>query len=97
MININFTLTYFELYILILTLSTFLLYTFDKLQALRSGTNVSRVSEQTLLLIALLGGSIGAILAMMIFRHKIKKVSFLIEFGVVVVIQISLGYYLYTR
>ncbi|MDD2698107.1 MAG: DUF1294 domain-containing protein [Arcobacteraceae bacterium] len=97
MININFTLTYFELYILILTLSTFLLYTFDKLQALRSGINVSRVSEQTLLLIALLGGSIGAILAMMFFRHKIKKTSFLIKFGIVIVIQISLGYYLYTR
>ena len=97
MININFTLTYFELYILILTLSTFLLYTFDKLQALRNGTNVSRVSEQTLLLIALLGGSIGAILAMMIFRHKIKKTSFLIKFGIVIVIQISLGYYLHTR
>ncbi|MCK5111027.1 MAG: DUF1294 domain-containing protein [Arcobacteraceae bacterium] len=94
MININFTLTYFELHLLFVNISTFLIYGFDKIQAIRTAKKLSRVSEFNLLLLALLGGSIGSLVAMILFRHKIKKLSFIVKFIVVILIQV-MGYYLF--
>ena len=45
----------------------------DKLQAIRGGR---RVSERTLLLLALGGGLPGALVAMGLFRHKTAKTAF---------------------
>ena len=71
-----------------------ILYGYDKLQAIRSSKNISRVSENKLLLITLLGGTIGALLSMLIFRHKIKKTSFMIKFSIVVILQ-AIGIFIY--
>lgn len=38
---------------------------------------------------SLLGGSVGAILGMLIFNHKISKVSFCLKLLVIILIQIS--------
>lgn len=52
-----------------------------------------RISERTLLGISFLGGSIGSAVAMLIFRHKISKTSFLLKFGGIVLIQAALIYF----
>ena len=71
-----------------------ILYGYDKFQAIKSSKNISRVSENKLLLITLLGGTIGALLSMLIFRHKIKKPSFMIKFSIVVILQ-AIGIFIY--
>ncbi len=94
MININFTLSYLEIYLLLINIFSFGLYGYDKLQAIRDKKYIQRISEQTLLNIALMGGTIGATFSMILFRHKIKKLSFIIKFIVVVLVQIAISYYL---
>ena len=71
----------------------FSLYFIDKLKA---RTNSWRIRERTLLLLALTGGSIGAALAMKLFRHKTRKDSFLIWFVVIVAAQTIILIYLPT-
>ena len=88
MIHIDFTLTYKELYFILINVFTFILYSFDKLQAMRVEKNISRVSELRLLFFTFVGGTVGSILAMVIFRHKIKKFSFLWKFILVCILQI---------
>jgi len=90
MVHIDFTLTYIELYLIVINILSFTLYSFDKLQAIREDKNISRVPELKLLLSTLIGGTIGSILAMLFFRHKIKKFSFLWKFVVVILLQIVL-------
>lgn len=87
MISVNFTLTYFQIYIISISLVSFIFYAYDKFQSLKSLKNIQRVSEKKLLLTTLLGGTIGSLVAMFTLRHKIKKISFIIKFSVVVIIQ----------
>ena len=93
MININMTLSYFELYLILISTASFLLYAYDKLQALKNSKNITRVSEKKLLLSSLIGGSVGSLLAMLIFRHKIKKASFIIKFSIVIILQVVAIYF----
>ncbi|MDF1879132.1 DUF1294 domain-containing protein [Sulfurimonas sp. SAG-AH-194-C20] len=96
MLHIDFTLTYVELYFLLISTFSFILYAYDKLQALKNTQNVSRVSEKNLLFSSFTGGTIGSLLSMFMFRHKIRKTSFVIKFSIVVIIQLILIYlYLY--
>ena len=72
----------------------FTLYAYDKVQALK---NERRVSENKLLFFALISGTIGSILSMLLFRHKIKKPSFMIKFSIIVVLQILVIYFYITK
>ncbi len=83
-------LSYLQIYLIVINILTFMLYGYDKLKSLIHIKNISRVSENKLLLTALLGGTFGSLLAMLLFRHKIKKPSFIIKFSLVVIIQIAL-------
>ena len=49
-----------------------------------------RIKESTLLILALIGGSIGAILGMYIFHHKTQKARFYIGIPIIIVLQILL-------
>ena len=49
-----------------------------------------RIKESTLLTLALIGGSIGAIVGMYTFHHKTKKPRFFIGIPVMIVLQILL-------
>jgi len=93
MIDINFSLTYLELYLVIINTVTIIIYGMDKLRAIIKSSH-NRISENILLLSALIGGTVGAIITMIFFRHKIKKLSFILKFIVVIIIQSTLWYYL---
>lgn len=75
---------------LIINLFSGIMFGLDKRKAV---LHRRRIPETTLLGISFLGGSIGAILAMLIFRHKISKTSFLLKFGFIVLIQVALIYF----
>jgi uncharacterized membrane protein YsdA (DUF1294 family) len=52
-----------------------------------------RVSERNLLLSSAIGGTIGSGLAMLIFRHKTSKMSFLWKFFIIGILQVFLVYF----
>lgn len=62
-----------------LTVVAFLAFGYDKWRARREG---ERVSEARLLWLSALGGWLGGLLGMMIFRHKTAKGSFKLKFAI---------------
>lgn len=75
------------LYILLINAATFVLYGLDKKLA-RSGA--ARVPEYFLLLVGFAGGTLAAILAQQMFRHKTKKLSFQFKFWALTMVQLML-------
>ena len=63
------------IYLLILNLTAFFLMGIDKLCAIR---NRQRIPERRLFLFAAIGGSVGALIGMHLFRHKTRHNSFVI-------------------
>ena len=55
--------------------------------------------EAVLLALTLFGGTIGAILGMLVFRHKTAKRSFQVKLGLVIVVQVLLiiAYYVWLK
>ena len=49
-----------------------------------------RVPERVLLGLTLVGGSPGALVGMVAFRHKTRKGSFLVRLGLVLLVQVAL-------
>lgn len=82
-----FMLKYFIIYLILINLIAFLAMYIDKRKAKYGKW---RIPEQTLFILALIGGSIGAIAGMYTFRHKTKKLRFTIVFPVILVMQIIL-------
>lgn len=72
-------------YFLILNVIGFLLNAFDKLQA---KSHKQRIPETTLLTFVFFGGTVGSGLAMLLFRHKTSKTSYLLKFWLIVILQI---------
>ena len=71
-----------------LNLLAFLLCGIDKWKAKKGRW---RIPEKTLFLLALLGGSIGLLLGMKVFRHKTKHKSFTIGVPAILVLQLGLA------
>ena len=69
-------------------LLAFGLFAVDKRAAIQGG---SRIPENTLLLVSLLGGSPGVLAAQQLFRHKTRKQPFLTRFWMVVAFQVVLA------
>ncbi len=76
-----------------INLVTFLFFGFDKMRA-TSGGSLRRVPEKTLWILSLVGGSLGALLAMNLFRHKTKKLSFQAVLALILALQVILVFYL---
>lgn len=79
-------------YFLILNGVAFALIASDKLLA---QTQRQRISERTLLSFVLFGGTIGSGIAMLIFRHKTSKSSYLSKFWGILFCQILMFYVWY--
>ena len=90
-INSIFTTQNILIYILIINVITFLIMWFDKHEAKIGDW---RVPERTLFLLVLLGGGIGGIAGMYVFRHKTRKWYFKIGFPAILIMQIVLVIYL---
>ena len=80
-----FTIKNILIYLIAINLISFLTMYIDKKKA---KWGKWRIKESTLFLLALIGGSIGSIAGMYIFRHKTKKTRFVVGFPAVLVIQI---------
>lgn len=76
------------LYFLIVNSIVFILAGYDKSQAKK---NKRRIPEKTLFLLETIGGTIGLLLGMLFFRHKISKPSFILKFSAIVFIQIVIA------
>ncbi|MFH1086199.1 MAG: DUF1294 domain-containing protein [Chloroflexota bacterium] len=82
-------------WLIAVSLITFLVFGYDKLMA-RLGRG--RVPEAVLLGLAAIGGSLGALAAMPVWRHKTAKQSFRVAFWAIVVVQlVALGVYVGLR
>lgn len=79
---------WFLLFVLVMSLITFGVYTVDKLKAEK---NKWRIPEKTLLLLSVFGGVYGALIAMYKIRHKNRKALFIVTNWTFAVIYIVLG------
>ncbi len=75
---------FFVWWLIVASFWAFVLFGLDKWRAKHS--REPRISESTLLLVSALGGWLGGLLGLMIFRHKTAKVSFLFQFFVALIV-----------
>ncbi len=80
--------TYILLWVLIWSILAFALMGIDKW---RAANHSWRIPEKTLFLSAALGGSLGAILGMQLFRHKTQHWSFKLGMPAILAVQIILA------
>ena len=78
-------------YLIVINVVTFLVYGIDKWKAKQGSW---RISEATLLMLAVIGGSIGALLGMKVWRHKTQHKKFKYGLPLILIIQIILIGYL---
>ena len=74
------------IYLVSITLITFIFYGYDKYQAIK---NKNRIPELVLHFLALAGGSIGGLAGQYFFHHKTKKLKFQIFFILIAIVQIA--------
>ena len=82
------------IYLVIINLAAFALCGIDKYKARR---DLWRIPEKTLFLSAILGGSVGFLLGMRVFRHKTKHKSFTIGMPLILTLQLGLAAWLLMR
>lgn len=72
--------------LLVLNLFTFFAYGWDKWKAKKGSDH--RTPEKTLILLAVFGGSIGALFGMKVWRHKTLHKKFSIGLPVILIVQV---------
>ena len=82
------------IYLAAINLVGFTLMGVDKRRAVKGAW---RISEAALFLAAVLGGSIGSILGMRVFRHKTKHWYFKYGMPAILIAQIALAIFILTR
>ena len=78
-------------YLFAVNVVAFLMMGADKKRAIQQRR---RIPEKTLLLTALVGGSLGAYMGMQSFRHKTKHLKFTIGLPAMLVLHLALGAWL---
>ena len=76
-------------YLIVINVVTFTVYGIDKLKAKQGSW---RISEATLLILAVIGGSIGAMLGMKVWHHKTMHKKFKYGLPLILLVQIALIY-----
>lgn len=77
------------LYFLFVNIIVFIIAGYDKYQAKK---NKRRIPENTLFFLEAIGGTIGLLTAMFLFKHKTSKTSFIVKFLLILSFQIVLIY-----
>lgn len=85
-LNTQFIIAYLGL----INVASFFYFGLDKL---KSQLATRRISEKTLLLLTLIGGSLGTLLGMWFFRHKTKKMSFQAVIALILALHVLLLYF----
>lgn len=75
------------LYIIIINSIAFVVFGIDKQKAVK---NKWRISENTLIGLALIGGSAGALIGMRCFHHKTRKKKFSVGIPLILILQIGI-------
>jgi uncharacterized membrane protein YsdA (DUF1294 family) len=78
-------------YFLAVNIIAFIVYGIDKLKARK---NLWRIPETTLLLLAVIGGSVGAWIGMRVWHHKTMHLKFKYGVPAILALQIAIGVYL---
>lgn len=94
--NLNniFTIKNIVIYLILINFIAFLSMYIDKKKAIKEKW---RIKESTLLMLALVGGSIGAIIGMYAFHHKTQKPRFFLGIPIIIVLQILIVILLVVR
>ncbi len=79
------------IYLISINIVTFLIFGWDKVQARRKRW---RVAERTLFLSVLLGGGLGGVAGMKVWRHKTKKWYFKIGVPLLMILQVAAALYI---
>jgi len=77
-----------DILLLLFLLVNFIAFTiigYDKRLAVKSKR---RISEKGLLFWVAIGGTIGSLLGMLLFRHKISKGSYLLKFCLILILEV---------
>ena len=75
-------------YLVLANIAAFVMYGVDKRRAVKDKW---RIPEKTLLLTALVGGSVGAFVGMQVFHHKTKHWKFMIGVPTCILLHIGLA------
>ena len=78
---------YFCIWLIIINILTFAVFGIDKKKAI---DGKFRISELTLFILSLLGGSLGGLAAMYTFHHKTKKWYFKFGIPLILIAQVLL-------
>lgn len=84
------TITEFSSFLIVLSalnILTFAAFGLDKYKAIHHS---QRIRERTLLLLSILGGSVGAIIGMFVFHHKTQHLKFRYGLPIICLIQVIL-------
>ncbi|ASK63005.1 hypothetical protein CFK37_13055 [Virgibacillus phasianinus] len=79
-------------YFIIINIIAFILMGTDKKRAIN---HQWRISEKTLFVTTIIGGSVGAIAGMRFFRHKTKHPLFTIGMPAILIIQVVAAYLIF--
>ena len=72
-------------YLLLINIVTFLAFAMDKRRAVKRKW---RIPEKTLLGLSLIGGSVGGLIAIYCFRHKIRNPAFVCGLPIMLLVQV---------
>lgn len=85
--------TFLIIYFVIMNIVGFAIMGIDKRKAIK---RTFRIPEATLFIVALIGGSIGSIVGMQVFRHKTRHWYFVFGMPAILAVQVALLIFLLT-
>lgn len=85
---------YLMIYLILINAASFLSMLIDKQKAKEKRW---RIREATLLGLAAIGGSVGALAGMYTFRHKTKHLKFTLGVPAILAVQIFGAFWIFTR